>query len=120
MLHGRIVSEDGRVVVANAHRTTWFWERMRGLLGTRSLPVGTGLLIDPCAAVHTIGMRYSLDLIFLDRHGVVVRVCRNVQPGRFSVGDMHARMTLEVAASWLPAGVAVGKQLLFREDDSSR
>ena len=117
MRFGRIVTEDGQVVVADAHRTTWFWERMRGLLGTRSLPVGTGLLIDPCAAVHTIGMRYPLDLVFLDRHGVVVRVCRDVSPGRFSVGDMHARMTLEVSAGWLPAGDLSGGRLEFIPDD---
>ena len=119
MRHGQIVTEDGRVVVADARRTTWFWERMRGLLGTGSLPVGTGLLIDPCAAVHTIGMRYPLDLVFLDRHGVVVRVCRDVPPGRFSVGDVHARMTLEVAPGWLPLDGLRGKRLLFTENGVS-
>lgn len=114
MRRGQVITESGEIVVPDCLRTTWFWERMRGLLGTSSLASGTGLLIDPCAAVHTIGMRYPLDLVFLDRHGVVVRVCRAVPAGRFSVGALHARTTLEAAAGWLSLDGLVGQRLLFR------
>lgn len=115
MRRGRIATEDGEVVVGDCRRTTWLHERMLGLLGTRRLPPGEGLLIAPCAAVHTIGMRYPLDLVFIGRGGAVVRVCRDVRPGRLGVGDVRARMTLEVSAGWLPAGGFAGKRLVFEE-----
>ena len=40
--------------------------RRRGLLGRESLGATEGLLLTPCKAVHTIGMRFPIDLIFID------------------------------------------------------
>lgn len=58
--------------------------RARGLLGTRA-EWGDGnrmLVLAPCKSVHTIGMRYALDIAFVDRNGIVLRSERNVRPGR--------------------------------------
>jgi uncharacterized protein len=44
---------------------------------------GTGLLIRRCSSVHTFGMRFSLDLVFLDERGAPLAVCRDVGPRRF-------------------------------------
>jgi uncharacterized protein len=44
---------------------------------------GTGLLIPRCRRVHTFGMRFALDLIFVDPEQVVVEVFRGVEAGRF-------------------------------------
>lgn len=76
-------------------------ERMRGLLGRDGLPRGECLLLDPCGAIHTIGMRFALDLVFLDADGRVVGVRRDVRPGRMAWGGWRARTTLEAAAGWL-------------------
>jgi uncharacterized membrane protein (UPF0127 family) len=62
-----------------------FVARLRGLLG-RSPPVpGAALLIAPCRAVHTVGMRYPIDIVFLARDGRVLRVCPQVVPVRARV-----------------------------------
>ncbi|MGE4425291.1 MAG: DUF192 domain-containing protein [Solirubrobacteraceae bacterium] len=58
-----------------------WWSRTRGLLGTRSIAPGHGLWL-PVRSVHTVGMRYPLDLVWLDRHGAVLRVDEHVGPGR--------------------------------------
>jgi len=42
-----------------------------------------GLLIPRCRSVHTLGMRFRLDLVFLDQAGRVVELRRGVPPGRF-------------------------------------
>ena len=57
--------------------------RLRGLL-CRACPPGprTGLLLSPCWAVHTIGMRYAIDVAFIDARGRVLRLARKVPPGR--------------------------------------
>jgi uncharacterized membrane protein (UPF0127 family) len=56
--------------------------RLLGLAGLRALPPGSGLLLPGTRSVHTFGMRFALDLVWLDRAGRIVRVDRAVQPGR--------------------------------------
>jgi len=70
------------------------------LLGLSLLPrerAGPGLLIPRCRSVHTFGMRFALDLLFLDRAGGVVAVRRAVPPRRF-VAQRGADAVLELPA----------------------
>ena len=62
--------------------------RLRGLLGRDGLPAGTGLWIRPCNAVHTLGMRFAIDIVFL----VVwfLGVERLPQGRKRKGGDLHA------------------------------
>jgi uncharacterized membrane protein (UPF0127 family) len=71
--------------------------RLTGLAGLRGLPPGTGLLIPRCRSVHTVGMRFALDLIWLDGAGGIVDVTPSVPPRRV-VGRRQARSVLEVRA----------------------
>lgn len=73
--------------------------RLRGLIGRTGLPPGCGLLIPRCNAIHTLFMRFAIDATFLDRHGRVVKVVRNIRPGRLWVwGGWRAAQVLETAA----------------------
>jgi uncharacterized protein len=56
--------------------------RLVGLAGRRDRGEGTGLLLRRCRSVHTFGMRFALDLVWLDAGGAVVRVDRAVRPLR--------------------------------------
>jgi uncharacterized protein len=57
--------------------------RLLGLAWLDRERAGTGLLIPGCASVHTFGMRFAVDLYFLDRGGAVLRVHHRVPPRRF-------------------------------------
>jgi hypothetical protein len=60
--------------------------RLSRLLGLALLSherAGAGLLIPGCRSVHTFGMRFPLDLLFLDRQGQVIEIRRSVPAGRF-------------------------------------
>lgn len=73
--------------------------RMRGLLGRDALPAGQALLISPCRAIHTLGMRFPIDARFYDRQGKLVRQTLNIKPGRPWIwGGWRARSVLESAA----------------------
>ncbi len=72
--------------------------RSRGLLGRKGLATGEALWIIPCEAVHTIGMQFSIDLVYLDRKRRIKKIRENVRPWRFSV-CLTAHSVLE-----LPAG----------------
>jgi protein-S-isoprenylcysteine O-methyltransferase Ste14/uncharacterized membrane protein (UPF0127 family) len=72
---------------------------MKGLLGTAGLEPDEGLLITPSNQVHTIGMRYPLDLVFVDAENRIVGVQHDVRPGQISTKMPAATAVLE-----LPAG----------------
>jgi uncharacterized membrane protein (UPF0127 family) len=86
--------------------------RRRGLARLDSLPGDHALLIPRCPAVHTFGMRFALDLIWLGRGDKVVRVDRSVPRGRMRICP-RARSVVETAAgaadAFLAAGVAAAK-----------
>lgn len=95
-------------------RTSNPWDRLRGLLGRAPLRAGEGLLITPCASVHTIGMGYALDLVFLDRDGRVLQCVAGLVPRRFAAGR-GAAMTLELAGGALRAlDLRIGEVLEWR------
>lgn len=71
--------------------------RFLGLAYIDREQVGSGLLIPRCSSVHTFGMRFPLDLFFLDQHGEVVAVRREV-PARRLAFCGRARAVLEVPA----------------------
>jgi uncharacterized protein len=56
--------------------------RLLGLAWLDDLPADCGLLIPRCGSVHTFGMRFALDVAFLDPHGQVLRTARAVPPRR--------------------------------------
>lgn len=97
MIEGRIYRADTEVCILHrVWRATSAFERMRGLLGRPQLASGQGLLLAPCSSVHTIGMRYPLDLIYLSADWRIVRQIMHLSPWRLSA-CMRARMVLELA-----------------------
>jgi hypothetical protein len=112
---GTLHGADGRVLLPEVMRTTNAFERIRGLLGRAQLPRGSALLIEPCAAVHTIGMRYALDLAFLDKGWRVLKLVERVNPWRLA-NCRRAHRTLEMPAGAIEQlGLACGMQLTWRE-----
>ncbi len=61
---------------------TGFRARLLGLAWLDRGEAGAGLLLPRCAGVHTFGMRFALDLVFLDRAGAPLAACRDVPPRR--------------------------------------
>jgi hypothetical protein len=59
-------------------------KRSKGLLGRQALPAGQGLWIVPCESVHTFGMQFPIDLVYLDRKHRIRKVRSNVGPWRIS------------------------------------
>jgi uncharacterized membrane protein (UPF0127 family) len=75
---------------------TWV-ARRDGLAGLPDLPDDWGLLIAPCRSIHTIGMRFALDLVWLDGDDEVRSVTHDVPPRRQRT-DLRARSVIETAS----------------------
>jgi uncharacterized protein len=107
-------SSRGTVLAEHVDVANTLVGRLRGLLGTDTLPPQHGLLIEPCRQVHTYFMRYALDLVFLDGNRRVLRTVADVLPGRVSPHVRGADAVLELPAGTLastPAGQ--GDQLVI-------
>jgi uncharacterized membrane protein (UPF0127 family) len=90
------------------------WSRLRGLLGASpgDLGNGWGLWIVPCRGVHTLAMRFPIDVVYLDRDGIVVHIDENLKPWRFARVHMQAASVLELPRQVLAAtGTVVGDKI---------
>ncbi len=107
--------------VTNATRNTTLGDRIdvadtsqkrrTGLLKHTSLPAGEGLIITPCEAVHTFGMKFAIDVLFLSRTKKVMKV-RAAMPRRRISMSLLAHSVLELPAGTVAAtGTAAGDQL---------
>ena len=86
--------------------------RMFGLLGRRGLGDGEGLWIRPSSGVHTVGMKFSIDVIGLDKELKVVRVWPRLVPYRVTSVDLKVRSVIELGAGGIDQGdVMVGDLL---------
>lgn len=84
---------------------TWF-KRLVGLLSTPKLKQGHGLWIKPGGSIHTIGMRYGIDVVFVDQALKVIKVATHVAPFRMCFAGWGTRSVIE-----LPAGTVDGDEL---------
>lgn len=89
---------NGERIVARAWLADGWWSRLRGTLFRRPLAADASeaMLIEPCAAVHTCGLGYRLDIVFLDAAGTALDLRRGVRPwracrrrGAYSVLEFH-------------------------------
>lgn len=89
----RQVSLASELSLADTH-----WTRLRGLLGTSANEFGngSGLWIKPCRGVHTLGMRFPIDVLYLDRNQVVIHIERGLPPWRFAPVKLQATSVLEL------------------------
>lgn len=109
---GAVNTSTGEKLAERVLQTETLPERLRGLLGRSSLPAGEALLLDPCQAVHTVGMRFPIDVLFLDSAGRVVRAAERIPPRRLMVGAWRARRALELPAGTIASTrTVVGHQI---------
>jgi uncharacterized protein len=105
-----------RLAVADTH-----WLRFCGLMGKpqNEFGDGNGLWITPCRGVHTWGMRFPIDVAYLDPDQVVVHVETGMRPWRFAPIRFQAASVLELPEHTLEAtGTTIGDELEIHSNQS--
>ncbi len=109
-----LVRDDGSVVCESCRLAGTFVSRFRGLLGKSGLASGEGLLIRPAGSIHTFFMRFAIDVVFLDRSGVVVKLVADLRPWRVALAR-GGRDALELGAGEVERiGLRKGDRLALR------
>ena len=90
-------------------------QRRTGLLKHTSLEPGEGLWIVPCEGVHTFGMKFPIDVVFLSKKKKILKIRSNMVRSRISV-SLLAHSVLELPAGTLEqTGTVTGDQLEFEK-----
>jgi len=93
--------------------------RRKGLLKHGGLGAGEGLWIVPTEGVHTIGMKFPIDILFLSRNRTVLKACSCVPSWRFAL-CLSAHSVLELPAGTIEkTGTTVGDQLVLATLDTA-
>jgi len=103
-------NERSGAFLATVQRASDPLTRGIGLLRRKSVGAEEGLWIGGCGAVHTIGMRATIDLFFLDRENRVLKIAPAIAPNRLSVSCRRAVTVVELGAAET-RDVAVGDRL---------
>jgi uncharacterized membrane protein (UPF0127 family) len=98
-----------RMATAGTH-----WTRLRGLLGTThdNFVQGRGLWIVPCRGVHTLGMSFPIDVVYLTKDNVVLHLEYGLRPWRFAPIRRRAASVLELPENTVRStGTTIGDEL---------
>ena len=94
--------------------------RRKGLLGRDGLGASCALILAPCAAIHTMFMRFEIDAVFVDDDGRALKVVRKLVPWRIAV-NASAHAVVEFAGGALrEENVTVGDRLYLLASDGNR
>lgn len=95
-----------------------FMARLIGLLGTVKPDPLKAFFIDSCSRIHTFGMKYPIDVVFLDKHGRVVKLFRNFPPNKITKIIPSAHCTLELPPDTLKENkIQIGDNLKVVTDE---
>ncbi len=98
------ILKDGESICTKALRASTILSRMVGLLGKNSFGETDGLLLSPCSQIHSIGMRFEFDALYLDKNLKVIKVYENIRKNRILPYNITAKIVLE-----LPSGTITDK-----------
>jgi uncharacterized membrane protein (UPF0127 family) len=110
---------SGTVVANSVRAATTPWERVVGLIGARELEAEGGLWLEPCSTIHTMGMRFPIDVVLMDRAGRVVAIAPNVPPLRPFVSHKSTAIIVELPAGSTAEKVRLGDELVLVNDDET-
>jgi uncharacterized membrane protein (UPF0127 family) len=120
MLHISRVESD-QTPLCKAEHARSFIQRLRGLIGKKSLPQNQGMLFEPGGSIHTLGMRFPIDVLFLDKEGTILANHKRIVPYRLCLAPRKTRYVLEVAEDALDEfNLEKGQQLRWISDEEEK
>src|SRR5687767_4145782 len=110
-----------RCIARHVYLACSFQSRCIGLLSRGAMRKEEGLLLIPGGSIHTLGMRFPIDVVFLNRQMRILGLCDNVRPWRIRVAPKGTRRVLELAAGQIAAhGLKQGIYLIVDADSGGK
>lgn len=113
----RIINSTNKLILADkASLADSFFARLKGLLGTKQMLSGEGLVIKPCNSVHTFGMNYAIDVVFIAADHRVVKTVPDLAPGKLAACGSSSYVVELPAGTLAGTGTVVGDYLELIDD----
>ncbi|MCG8651499.1 MAG: DUF192 domain-containing protein [Pirellulales bacterium] len=106
-------ADSGKLLLAQTQVAVSWWSRFAGLMLRKNLE--GGLLIAPCASLHTMWMRFAIDVFFLSSRGTVMEVRRSIPPWRLVIPKLKSHAVLETRTGQLHVGEGTALKLAYRD-----
>lgn len=93
-----LFTQSGVCVATRVQIADCFASRYTGLLNRQYLEDGEALWLKPGGSVHTLGMRFGIDVLFLDRQMKILKIVRRLKPWRLARAPRKTHSALEIAS----------------------
>ncbi len=105
---------DGTIIGPDIKIAKGFFQRLKGLIGSDSLSYGEGLIIVPCNSVHTFFMKYPIDVVFISKEKIVIKIINSMGPYRISAIVPKSYFVMELPSGTCRAySLQKGEKLSF-------
>lgn len=105
------------VLAAQLRTARNFFERFRGLIGSHPLKPGEGFLIPHCQGVHMFGMKYAIDVVYLDEQGKVIALVEGLRPNSFGPVHFRSKSVVELPEGTIKeSGTKVGDMIYLSKE----
>lgn len=99
MQTAQVINLSKNVLIAQeAQLAVTMNQRLKGLLGRNSLGLNEALILKPCSSIHTFFMRFSIDVLFLDKDMQVVKIIQDMSPNRLGQIIWRSHMAIELSS----------------------
>lgn len=93
------------------------WQRFRGLLWSDGLKENEGFLIPSCKGIHTFGMTYSIDALYLNEEGRIINLLSGCKPNLAGPVNWKTKSVLELVTGTIERShTKLGDILIFEEN----
>lgn len=108
------IERSGISLADDVETAASLFRRFKGLLGRSSLPDGHALWLRPCNGIHTFGMRFSIDVVVLDRSMKVSAIHPELHPNRMTPLYPYGSSVLELSSGAVrTAGLMLEDRIMF-------
>ncbi len=107
----QVVRINDIIISEKMKRAESFFDRLIGLMFRRQMIGFDSLLVTNTNSIHTFFMRYSIDVLFVDKEFRIIKIYRSIKPWRMTRMVWKARHALELMSGTVPENVEAGDRL---------
>lgn len=100
-----------KIIAQEVKQASSFYDRLIGLMFKNEMQGYDGLLLEPCKSIHNFFVRFSIDVLFLDKNNKIVAIIHSFKPWRITKFYFKAQKVLELKSGTLFKEIKVGDQI---------
>lgn len=110
--------DTGKTIVEELHKAQTFWQRFFGLITYKNLSDNEGMILIGCNGIHTLFMRFPIDVIYLNEYYQIIEAYKDVAPWKILAIRKKAKYVIELPAGTLAnSRTKKGHRVIIRDND---